>query len=271
MSEALARSTALLKFAIDVIRRDRPILRYPMFALLSAIGIVFVFVHVERWLDPESIAGRFLLHLVANVAITFAAAFFHAALVQAMRTRFEGSPCDFAQAIAVAKARAPYLGHWALLTTGVVVLLHPFPGPESSWFIAMVHPLPQITWWAATLFVVPVIVYKDLAPIPALRDSLQTFAKAWAETIMATFAIRLATTALVLLGVLLTEFLLHLVEPGTPAFGLIVVAFFTYLFVVISLSAAVHQIWTAAVYHWVSTGKRPPGCKATGFLVKDQA
>ena len=116
----------------------------------------------------------------------------------------------------------------------------------------------KLSWTIVTLFVIPAMVYKDLGPFEAIKDSTQAIKKTWGESLVRSyglgfiqfFVLLIGVGALVLLGMALSS-----------ALGMIVVglAIAAYVIVVFAVFSMVNTVFNTALYAYAATGEVPKG------------
>src|SRR5260221_4037780 len=110
-------------------------------------------------------------------------------------------------------------------------------------------------WGLATFFVIPVLVYEQLGPIEAVKQSAAMFKKTWGERLAGSFSFGLLAFLLAIPGVGMF-FLAAFVASTSGVLALLIIATAVlYLITLATVSAALNGIFVAALYQYAHTGK----------------
>lgn len=251
MADSTSRSVALLRSVGGLLRRDPSLL---LFALLLGGGVglfIVAWAVLFAWLSPERAGLVLLLVFGLVLGISFITTFFRTAIVVATRAHLAGQPIGVATALSQAHEQGHVLAYWALFSATVTIVLS---SQDSHGFI---EALPRVVWWAATAFVLPAIVYKKLAIVGAIQESVQVLQRAWFEVVAGAFALVIVRGVFVLIGLVLLAGLPEAIASGTPLNAFRDVLLAVYFLSVVAISELVEQVYETLIYDWVTTGRDP--------------
>lgn len=177
------RGVALARISYDLLRSHTGLLWVPVLAASAVFGIFLVDMLVTLVL-PSALALLFFLAAV-GVAVTVAM-LSQAVIVHRIGTVAEGGNETNAQALAAVLPKWRVLAAWGCLSFSVGVairFLERGRGPL-GWFLRILAVAINVAWSAATFFVVPVILYEDLAVRPAIARSRQLLRASWGEGVI---------------------------------------------------------------------------------------
>jgi len=113
-------------------------------------------------------------------------------------------------------------------------------------------------WSIITLFVVPAMVYKNIGPFDAIKNSVESLKKTWGESLIRYYGVGLVQFFFIILGVVfgiglfLTSSLFGVV--GMVFAILFIIAYFVLVIVFFSL---INSIFNTALYAYANKGKLP--------------
>jgi fumarate reductase subunit D len=177
----IARSWRLTKTGFAVARGDRAVMA------LSVLGAVFVLVGVLAgiWLvdvRADHGLGAFTIAAIALVylALSLFGTFIGTAQAAAANAALDERPIAIGQALGIAWTRLPQVVAWALLATGVGLLIHevvarvPLGGRIAAWFLGA-------AWGVVTFFAVPLIAIERCSAARCARRSAELVRERWGE------------------------------------------------------------------------------------------
>jgi hypothetical protein len=193
-----------------LIRRDPYLLVLPIlsFAFIVATWTALYFV-------ASTLAGGFYLRLVLAGALAaypsnFVGTFFGVAFVALADGRMRGRNTTIAGGLRIARTRASAIAKWALLASGVGLVLQLLQHLKSDWIATSIFSwVAGTAWTVLTFFVVPVLAFENRTIRDTLRRSGQIVRERWGEGVGG--AGNLATVFLVVVLVLMI--------PGMTAVG----------------------------------------------------
>jgi hypothetical protein len=114
-------------------------------------------------------------------------------------------------------------------------------------------------WSITTIFVVPAMVYRDIGPIDAIRDSIETVKRHWGESLVRHFGLGIAGAVCMIPPVLL-------VFAGIASLGSVPAAGFALIAIgvvaaigVITVFNVANTVFNTALYHWALKGVAAEG------------
>jgi len=265
--ERIKRSWALAKASLDVLRKDKELMIFP---IISAIGLLIVSLMflipslVSNVLDGIMDNGLpvfgyvvlFIFYLVQYTVIYFC----NTALVGAAMIRLRGGDPTVKDGFNIAFSRLmPILG-WSLVSATVGLLLHVLSDSSENKGRGIGNIISSIlgaAWNVVTFLVVPVLAIEGLGPWKAIQRSWELLKRSWGEQIAGTFSIGIVfglvgfLVSLVLVGAGVgLSILLESVIPGIIFAGLLIV----FLILLGLMNSTLSGIFTAAVYAYAADG-----------------
>ncbi len=275
MFKTFKTSWALFRASVEVLRRDRELLWFPVISSIAAILVAVTFVlPLGLWAasNPEFgeteevpaafYAGLFLFYVFQYFVIFF----FNTALVGAALERLDGRDPTLRDGLSIASARVGAIFGYAIIASTVGVLLRAIE--ERVGLVGkVIIGLVGATWTVASFLVVPVLATRDTGPVDALKLSVSLLKKSWGENIAGHLGFGLIF-GLVYIGIvgifILAGFSLAGIsgDANTMSVPLAVLAVFgvACLLLVAVIQAALRGIYSAALYrHAAGVGQ------TTGF------
>jgi hypothetical protein len=263
-----ARSWALAKASMEVLRADKELLVFPLVSSAAALVVAATFLlpvfglGLLRDLDAgggPSVAlyvTLFLFYLVQYFVIFF----FNTALVGAAMIRLDGGDPTVGAGLRIAAGKWTTILGYAAIAATVGMVLRALS--ERAGFLGrIVVSLLGVAWTVATYLTVPVLVARDVGPIEAVKESAALLGRTWGENLIGQGGIgvvfALVYTLLGLAGVGLVVFLgtQHLVVAAVIVACMLVVAFL----LIALVQAALSGIYSAALYRFAVAGDAPAG------------
>ncbi|MCA1812341.1 MAG: DUF6159 family protein [Halobacteriales archaeon] len=257
------RGWTLTKASLQVLRLDTEILLLPVLSafvmILLAGGVLgSLFLGGTQMGTGAWVAGFLVLYFVGYFVVIF----FNAAVVAMATMRFDGKDPTVRDGLQVSWSRIGKIAQWALLAATVGLVLRMLRGElRQRWgplVDAIVGGLLETAWNALIYFVVPLLVYRDLGPLDAIRESGGIMRRAWGETAAGEIGM---TAVFGLLGLAGLAVLLLLAWAGVA--GVVLLAAFVvvvlYWLILAVVYTAAQGILTAAIYKYATTGQVPQG------------
>ena len=262
-------SWRLTRTAFRMIREDRALLVFPLVGGLAAIAIVLLFalgeyLFVYPYANGSGFSSAtyllaFLVFLPAYFALAFVSTYCTAALIGAATKKLNGQYATAADGWAVARSRLGRLAGWALLsaTVGLVIqLISSRVRGVGGWIIGAVG---GAAWGVVTYFIVPVLLFEDLRPWPALKRSARLFVNSFGRTMFSNLALGLLIGLAVLGAFALGVVGLWLLFVGPLLLGIVLIAAGLVVGIVaVLVGAAAEGVLQAALYRYATTGKIDP-------------
>jgi len=225
----LGLSWQLLRRSLQVIRSEPRLLLFPLVSGVCTIALALFFfapfvwlLFSEIWWNPpdwmavseslrqttkeqafdifaKDVAGGFYAYGVLIYLTSLATAvFFNVAFCHAVLRALAGQPVSVRGGLRFALGRWRAILRWSLLA-GTIGLLIRLAGERLGWLGRLALGLVGLTWSAAAVFAIPVIIRReDGNPLAVLRDSAATLKGAWGESVAGYVGIQGAGTLAVL-------------------------------------------------------------------------
>ena len=269
MPGTFSDSWTLTKTAFRLIREDRALLVFPLVAGLAILGVVALLIAGEFWLLGSSvlIGGSsgladglgVAVFLVAYFAMAFLSVYCTAALIGAATLKLSGRQPTAADGWKVARARLGRLVLWALLTATVGLVIQAISSRARGIAGAVIGAVGGVTWGVVTYFMIPVLLYEDERPWPALKRSAHLFISTFGRTLVSNLVLGLLLGAGIVAAVVLGVLGLLLAAGGALLLGLVLVGVGIAIAVLVALiGAAAEGILRAALYRYATTGEIDP-------------
>ncbi len=259
----ISRGWSLTKASFGVLKEDKEILFLPVLSFITLIGFLAFWFGVG-WATlgaatvtggQPGILGWVFLFLI-YVSVAFVGTFFLAATIEMATIRLSGGDPTLKDGLSKAWEKKGKLLQWAVVTATVGILLRVLRERAGA-LGNFVLGLAELGWAIATYFAVPILVYRDIGPIDAVKESAKTVKGTWGEA-----ATGVVTTGAIffLLGLLGLIPLAIGFAVGTPAVFLAALALTVAYWIVLAASkSAVDGILVGALYRYAQTGEMPMG------------
>ena len=269
-----ARSWALAKASLAVLRSDKELLVLALVAALAALLVAATFVLPMFGLGLLERSGEhpspllylwgFAFYLVQYFVMTF----FSAALVGAAMIRLDGGDPTVMDGLRIAAGKWRQILGYAAIAATVGIVLRAIQ--ERAGFLGRIAVgFVGVAWTVATFLVVPLLVARDIGPIDAVKESAVLLKRTWGENLIGNGGIGLAlgllNFALMLAGGGLVVFLLAQ-ELHALAITVGVLVVLAVLLLALAHSA-LSGIYSAMLYRYAVAGNAPAGFD--GALLRD--
>ncbi len=257
----ISRGWSLTKASFGVLKKDKEILFLPVLSFLALVGFLTFWFGVG-WMTLGVPAGggleilHYVLLFLVYVSMAFVGTFFLAATIEMATIRLGGGDPTVKDGLAKAWEKKGKLLQWAVITATVGIILRALRERAGA-LGQIVVGLAELGWAIATYFAVPILVYRDIGPIDAIKESAKTVKGTWGE----------AATGVVSTGIIF--FLLGLlglipiaigIAVGIPMVFLAGVALAVAYWVVLAAGkSAIDGILVGALYRFAQTGQMPMG------------
>ena len=263
-----ARSWALAKASMDVLRADKELVVFPLVSSVVTIVVAASFLlpifglGLMRHLGGGggSAVALYVLLFAFYLVQYFVIFFFNTALVGAAMIRLDGGDPTVGAGLRIATGKwRPILGYAAIAAT-VGLLLRALE--ERAGFLArIVIGLFGAAWTVATFLTVPVLVARDVGPVDAVKESASLLGRTWGENLIGQGGIGLVFglvyTLLGIVGVGLVV-LLGVQQLAAPAIAMACVLLVAFLLLAL-VQAALSGVYSAALYRFAVAGDAPAG------------
>ncbi|MFD8500585.1 DUF6159 family protein [Amycolatopsis sp. NPDC059657] len=184
----LARSLALFKASLSVLRSRKELVTFPVLSIVGGLLVAAVFlvpaVFVSRGtLEHDRVAaGSWVLLALFYVAAAFVTVFFNAALISQADVALRGGDPSVGAGLRAAGQNWLRLLGWAIITATVTMILRAieerlgFLGRIISGFLGM-------AWTLVTYLVLPVLMLEDSTVRASAKRSAEMFKRTWGENL----------------------------------------------------------------------------------------
>lgn len=271
MSNAFSRSWEITKLSFDVIKKDKELLLFPLFAgIFSLLFMVAMLVPtvLTSFFEGTGTYGivDYVILFITYLGLAFIATFFNVCVVYTTKIRFEGGNATFKESVRFAASKIRLIFYWSLIAATVGLILRIIDnvaeraGQSAKMVLNMLTSLLGMMWSIVTIFVVPGMVYNDLGPMDAIKKSVETLKKTWGESLIRYFGLGLVQLVFIVLGVIVTIvlfFVLGMLGPGGIVAAIVIAVL--YFLVVILVFGVATTIFNTALYVYADTGNIPSG------------
>lgn len=195
---AFSRSWRITRLSFGVINKDRELIG---FALLSFIfSTLFAVAMIVPSIVPTVMEGgvsetslevyQYVILFLTYFGLALIATFFNVCVVYTTKIRFEGGNATFGESMQFAFSKIGLIVQWSLVSATVGLILRILDnlasrlGKGGQIVAQIIIALIGMTWSIVTIFVVPVLVFEGLGPIPAIKRSTQVIKKTWGESLI---------------------------------------------------------------------------------------
>jgi hypothetical protein len=279
MDNVFSRSWTLTKLSFSVIKNDKELLIFPFLSAFFSLAVLALFWLPLRFFFDQSAPGQspaslwislFLLYFLLTLCSTF----FSVCAVHIIKKRLEGGTEGLSESFAFAFSRIKVILAWSLLSATVSVVLRMLESLASNrrgsnplnfivnLLIGFFVMGLKLSWTIVTLFVVPAMVYKNLGPWEAIKDSTQTIKKTWGESLVRSYGLGLMELIFLVAGVVALLVLgFGLGSMTNSAVGVLtaVPLIVAYIGVLVAVFSLANTVFNTALYAYAATGEIPQG------------
>jgi len=264
-----ARSWALVKASMAVLRSDKELLVFPLVSAVAVILVALSFVlpmfglgvfeHMDRGSGgtPAVLYPWIFAFYLAQYFVMF---FFNSALVGAAMIRLDGGDPTVADGLRIARGKWLQILGYAAIAATVGMLLRALE-QRAGFLGRIVVGLVGVAWTLATFLVVPVLVARDVGPVEAVKQSATLLKQTWGENLIGNGGLGLVL-GLVNLGVILLGVGLAMALASQGLMVIAVIAGVVAGIAVLGLAlvqSALSGIYSAALYRYAVQGNAPAG------------
>jgi hypothetical protein len=155
---------------------------------------------------------------------------------------------------------------WGLVSATVGILLRLLEsvaqrmGSAGRIIWSIIISILGLAWSIMTIFVVPVMVYKDVGPMEAIQKSVKTLKRTWGESLVRYYGMGFAQFILLIIGFIIGIPLAILAAQAAPLLGFLLIGvLIAYLIVIVLLFSVANTIFNTSLYVYADTGKLPTG------------
>ncbi len=268
----LAYTFTIMKASLDVLRKDKELLLFPLFSglccLVAALSFAIPVFHSD-FLHPASgeltqgeQVGRYAVMFAFYYITYFIIIFFNSAIVACAIFRMRGGDPDLMTGFRAALARWPQIAGWALVAASVGMILRILQGRGRRTGNILVGLL-GMAWSVITFMVIPILVVERKGPIDAIRESAAMLRKTWGQQLVGNFSFGVIFFILALIGVV--PLIIAILSPML-ALKIVMLSFVgIYLLILVLVQSALAAIFQAALYLYAREGRAPAGFSETAL------
>ena len=282
MVGTFADSWKLTKTSFRLIREDRALLVFPLVAGLSLLGLVALLLLGEYWLVLPGVRSQGLTGAEYGLAALLAIATYFgmavvsvyctAALVGAATLKLNGQQPTAADGWKVARSRLGRLIAWALLSATIGLLIQLVASRLKGLGGLVVGLVGGVTWSIVTYFMIPVLLYEDQKPWPALKRSAHLFTSTLGRSLVSNLVLGLLLGVGIVVAVIVAILGFVVVAGGALLLGLTLVGIALAVGVIVALiGSAAEGILRAALYRYATTGKIEPTLLPSAYQLSANA
>lgn len=261
-----ARSWALMKSSANILRQDKELMLFPLFAGLASLVVVASFAwpiiamigthHADFEGQRRSVSPLFMLVSFAFYFVQYTVViFFNTALASAALIRLDGGDPTLADGLRVAMGKITNILGYALIAATVGMILRALQ--ERLGFVGrIVAGVLGFGWTVATFLVVPVLAAQDVGPVDAVKRSTSLLKRTWGENLIGSAGIGFAGGILTLC-LFAVSGLLFFGAVATGSFALMLAVGIVGVIALIALTlfqSAMHGVYSAALYRFAEEG-----------------
>ena len=261
-----ARSWALMKSSANILRQDKELMLFPLFAGLASLVVIASFAwpviamlgthHADfegqrRHVSPLFMLVSFAFYFVQYTVVIF----FNTALASAALIRLAGGNPTLGDGMRVATSKLATIIGYALIAATVGMILRALQ--ERLGFVGrIVAGILGFGWTVATFLVVPVLAAQDVGPVDAVKHSTSLLKRTWGENLIGSAGIGLAGGVLMFCLIAVST-LLFVGAAATHSLGLMIAVGVVAVLALVALSlfqSAMHGVYSAALYRFAEEG-----------------
>ena len=265
MPGTFSDSWKLTKTSFRLIREDRALLVFPLVAGLSILGVLVLMIVGEFFLfrsgaySGGSEAAGVGLFLLAYLGMVFLSVYCTAALIGAATLKLNGQQPTAADGWKVARGRIGRLVIWAVVSATVGLVIQLISSRIRGVGGLLIGLAGGVAWTVVTYFMIPVLLYEDQRPWPALKRSTRLFTSTFGKTLVSNLVLGLLLVAGLVVVVVLIIVSVLLFVGGSIVLGFVCLGLGIAVGVMVALIGATAEgILRAALYRYATTGKIDP-------------
>jgi len=270
MMRRFKRAWRLVLASWQVIRDEPSLMLFPVLSLIAMLpffalilGGIFLFLGDTENPTTGQVIGAVVLMALALLVTAFIGTFFSTALCANALARLRGQDPTFGDGMRVASSRFGAIFQFAVVSA-VVGLILSFIREKGGFVGGLTAGMGEVAWGFATALAVPTIADQGLGAKDAITTSYALLKRSFGEQIggragisvivlLPMLVVGLIVAALILLGNWLG--VQALVAAGI---GLAIVGFLVLMVFMLTVVAALEQVFNAALYHWLQDDQVSP-------------
>jgi hypothetical protein len=263
------RSWAITRTSFGLIGKDKEMIWFPVlsgiFSLLFAAALLvptWVLQLIEQAGGAQLVVGplQYVALFATYFGLAFISTFFNVCVVNTTRVRLAGGDATFFDSIKFAFSRVHLILGWSLVSASVGLFLRMLDsiaersGLPGRILLFILRAILAGAWSVITIFVVPVMVYKDVGPFDAIGESIETLKKTWGESLVRHYGLGLAAFVCVLpcVGLIVLG---GVTATSVPIAGLVLAALGVLaLLAVVLVFGVASTVFNTVLYHWATFG-----------------
>ena len=263
------RSWAITRTSFGLIGKDKEMIWFPVlsgiFSLLFAAALLvptWVLQLIEQAGGARLVVGplQYVALFATYFGLAFISTFFNVCVVNTARVRLAGGDATFFDSIKFAFSRVHLILGWSLVSASVGLFLRMLDsiaersGLPGRILLFILRAILAGAWSVITIFVVPVMVYKDVGPFDAIGESIETLKKTWGESLVRHYGLGLAAFVCVLpcVGLIVVG---GVTATSVPIAGLVLAALGVLaLLAVVLVFGVASTVFNTVLYHWATFG-----------------
>ncbi len=271
MFEVFSRSWEITKLSFKVVKQDKEMLLFPLlsgfFSVIFFILMLFpsVISKLIENVKVDEVYG-YLLVFLTYLGLAFISTFFSVATVYTVKTRFDGENASFLESIKFSFSKIHLIFMWSLVSATVGLILKLIEevaeksGDTMKFVLSGVRVVLGMAWAIVSIFVVPAMVYNNVGPIDALKNSGSAIKKTWGESLVRVYGLGFIQGLMFLLGILVFGGIGYLLR-SADVMVLVGLGFigFIYLLGVFLVFNVANTVYNTALFVYANTGKIPEG------------
>jgi len=261
-----ARSWALMKSSAHILRQDKELMLFPLFAGIASLLVIATFAwpviamigthHADFEGQRRHVSPLFMLVSFAFYFVQYSVViFFNVALASAAMIRLDGGNPTLGDGIRAARGKLPNIIGYALVAATVGMILRALQ--ERLGFVGrIVAGILGFGWTVATFLVVPVLAAQDIGPVDAVKRSTSLLKQTWGENLIGNAGIGVAGGVLTLC-LLFASGLLFFGAVATHSVALMIAVGVAAVIALVALTlfqSAMHGVYSAALYRFATEG-----------------
>ncbi|HUV11104.1 MAG TPA: DUF6159 family protein [Acidimicrobiia bacterium] len=259
--QRIRNSWELGKISWSVLRSDKTLAAFPVFAAIGALVVFGVFGGLTALTGVNTTGGKegleaigYVFIVVGYVALAFVTTYFQAGLVSGANEVLDGRNATIRTSLDAANSKLHRILPWAILSATVSIIISAIE--ERAGFVGqIISSILGAAWAVVTFLTIPVIMLEDLGPWNALKRSGTLLKQTWGENLAAQFGFGILGFVAVLPAIALIA--------GGIATGSLVVAIVlgtigvVWLIAVSVVISAMSGIYRTALYRFTVDGAAP--------------
>jgi hypothetical protein len=252
------RSWKLMKISLNVLRKDKEILLFPVLSFIACVVVLLTFIGGFFLIGLPQISTQpvipIILMFVMYLFLFFVIIFFNTAVIACAHIRLNGGDPRVADGLHIAGQNIGRIFLWALISATIGLILQAIR--ERSGLIGkIIAGMMGLAWAAVTFFIIPVLIYEKRGMVDSIKRSATLFRQTWGETIIGSMGFGLIFVVFFILGFIpLILGFMTMTTIGIIA-GIIVAVI--YWAIIGTVYAATTGIYVAAMYHYATTKQLP--------------